>query len=328
MAERLPAVKPYRPARWLPGSHAQTILGPAFRRFGDLPLTRHRLKTPDGDRVALDVLAPARPGTPVVLLLHGLEGSSRSHYMQGFLSLLAERGWGGVALNFRGCDGRMNLTPGFYHSGDTRDPRLALDWMGKRFSGHPLLAAGFSLGGNVLGRLLGEEGAGCPVEGAAMICPPFDLEESAPQIDRSLGGYYGRRFLGSLKKKMIAKEKLFPGCVDLAAVRRAQSLIEFDDCATAPLHGFAGVNDYYRRCGCAPLVSAIRRPTLVLASGDDPLLPRHAVPVAALRKNRWVYPVLTRRGGHLGFVEGPHPRAARWWGEWTALEWFQALVSP
>lgn len=319
---RLPA---YRPAPWLPGPHAQTVFGPLARRFPGLPLTRLRLSTPDGDEVSLDFLPPRQPSAPIVLLLHGLEGSSRSHYMGGALALLARAGWGAAALNFRGCDGRMNLTPRFYHSGETGDARFVLRWLEKHHPGHPLLAMGFSLGGNVLGRLLGEDGDASPLAAAAMLSPPFDLEESGPHLDRALGGFYGRRFLRSLKRKMVAKERIFPGCVEIIRVLRARSLVEFDDVATAPLHGFSGVEEYYRTCGCARLLPAIRRPTLVVVSGDDPLLPRHAIPVATLRENRCIHAVVTRGGGHLGFVAGPHPRAASWWAECAAVRWLGLL---
>lgn len=172
-----------------------------------------------------------------------------------------------------------------------------------------LLVVGFSLGGNIVGKWFGEDREDCIADAGAMISAPFGLGACARALDRTLGGFYGRQFLKTLIPKALEKERQFPGIFNTAALRRCRSIVEHDDLATAPLHGFAGAWDYYARCSSADSLPGVRRPLLVISSLDDPLVPRDSVPRELLRNHEWILPGLTRQGGHLGF----HGGDGKWW---------------
>jgi predicted alpha/beta-fold hydrolase len=277
--------------------------------------TAHRLDTPDGDWVMVHATAH-RPGAPAVLLLHGLEGSARSAYIQAMLGALAARGWNGAALEFRGCSGALNTARRLYHSGETTDPRLALNWWRTRHPGTAVFLVGFSLGANIAARLLAE-GPG-PLAGAVLLAPPFDLAASATAVDHALGGLYRHWFLAPLRRKALAKERQFPGCLDADRTSRARTLWEFDDAATAPLHGFASAADYYARCACGPVLHQIRTPTLVITAEDDPMHPADRIPRDTIAATPCIEAVITRHGGHLGYMG---PRRGTSWAEALAIEW-------
>ncbi|MDC4205527.1 MAG: alpha/beta fold hydrolase [Candidatus Manganitrophus sp.] len=240
----------FNPAWWCPGPHLQTV----WRRlYGEIPtvtLRRERWETPDDDFLDLDFFDPeptAREPVPTVLCLHGLEGSSRAKYILGMLREANRLGWRGTALNFRSCSGEINRQRRFYHSGETSD----IDWVVRRlierFPGSPFFLIGFSLGGNVLLKWLGEQGekAPDPVRGAVAISVPFDLAEAARNIDRGFSRIYGKVFLRTLKEKALIKERQYPGLVDPARLRRIASFAAFDDQVTAPVHGFRDGVDYW-----------------------------------------------------------------------------------
>ncbi len=322
---------PFRPAPWLPGPHLQTVGGKLLRPRPDLEMVRERLSTPDGDFVDLDLMPDPVAGAPVVLVLHGLEGSSGRGYMRLALDHLFRRGLRGVALNFRSCSGEPNRTARFYHSGDTEDVALALAHLGERFAGRRFGALGFSLGGNVLLKYLGERGGprGSQVEAAATISVPFDLDQGARAIERgAMGHVYGYYFLKSLRKKVRHKEELLRGLVDLEEVLSARTLREYDDAATAPLHGFPGATEYYRLSSSARFLPEIRVPTLLLQSEDDPFLPSDALPRAPVRENPHLLPAFTAAGGHVGFVEGSGPWNADFWAEREAARYLATLLDP
>lgn len=307
----------FRPAWWLRGRHAQTIGGKVFRPDLRIALERERLETPDGDFLDLDIAPAPRAGAPVVLVLHGLEGSARRRYMLVTYRELLARGLQPVGLNFRSCSGEPNRTPRFYHSGETDDLRYILGELAGRFPDTPIGAVGFSLGGNVLLKYLGEEGAGEPYLTAAVaISVPYDLAEGCRRLESGLmGRVYTEYFMRNLRRKMEAKAALLEQHCDLAAVRRARTLREFDDAATAPLHGFRDAADYYERSSSARFLNGIRVPTLLLHAEDDPFLPSCGIPRDAARENPFLVAGLTERGGHVGFITGPVPWAVRFWAE-------------
>ena len=317
------AVGRFRPAAWLLGPHLQTLAGKFLRPRVQLCLSRERWTTPDGDFLDLDFAPepPAIPGAaPVVLVLHGLEGSTRRPYVRLAMQELAVRGIRAVGLNFRSCSGEPNLQPTFYHSGETEDVAWVLDRLSRRFPGRPLGALGFSLGGNVLLKLLAENPG--PLQAAAAISPPFDLAEGTRQLERTpMGRLYARRFLRSLLAKAEAKSELLSTRVDLGRLRQARSLREFDDIATAPLHGFSSAWDYYRKSSCGPLLPDIRTPTLILHARDDPFLPERAIPITLLGRNPWIQSALPSHGGHVGFIERDSPGIIRFWGEAEATRY-------
>lgn len=261
-------------------------------------------------------------------MLHGLEGSCRSHYVQGLLELGRRQGWGGVVLNFRSCSGEPNRLPRFYHSGDTDDLDEIVRLLTTREPGRIILSVGVSLGGNVLLKWLGEQGDGAPaaVAAAVGISVPFDLEQCARTLDRGFQKWvYTANFMHTFKQKVHAKAQQYGAFVDLDAVRRARTFAAYDRVVTAPLHGFADEIDYWRRASCGPYLAKVRRPTLLLSAVDDPFVPRTALPdPGALPPN--VRLELTERGGHVGFVEGPPWRVTSW-AERRAVEFLRDVLA-
>jgi len=297
---------------WCRNRHLQTVWGPLLRR-GHLPLRRERVDTSDGDFLDLDWL-DGPTGAPLVLLLHGLEGSVRSHYIVGMLREIAARGWRGVVLNFRSCSGELNRLPRFYHSGETGDLDAVVARLIAADPEVHLGVVGVSIGGNVVLKWLGEREADTPkpLRAAAAICVPFDLVASARVLDRGFErAVYTANFLKSMRLKVVLKARLHPGFVDVAAARRARTFAEYDQAVTAPLNGFAGAMDYWTQASSLPYLGRIRVSTLLINALDDPFVPPHALPdPATLPPN--VKLVLAERGGHVGFVDSLRPRRPSW----------------
>jgi predicted alpha/beta-fold hydrolase len=277
-----------------------TVLGPLFRPAPRVPTTRERWELADGDFVDVDRLAgPA--GSPMFVVLHGLEGSSSAHYVRGLLKQAQLQGWRGVALNFRGCSGDLNRLLRSYHSGETGD----LDELVRRVRAEAdqIAIAGCSLGGNVLVKWLGERETPPEVKAAVAISVPFDLAACARTLD-SPGFWrwvYRTRFLRTLKRKSLLKHEKFPDGFDAARVRKARTLFAFDDAVTSIVHGFRDAPDYYAQSSCGRFVQNVRIPLLLLSARDDPFIPAECIP-------RAVPPNVTlevhEKGGHLGFVDG------------------------
>jgi len=287
-----------------------------------VPLKRERVELPDGDFVDLDWAELTPPDTPLVLVLHGLEGWARSNYMLEMYRALGRRGVAAVGLNFRGCSGEPNRLPPMYHSGETGDLRAVLERLAGRFPSRALGAAGFSLGGNVLLKYLGEQGADAahtPVAAAAAMSVPFDLSAGADWIERGASAAYRRYLVRKLHRKVRRKSELLRPHVDVEALLGSRTFREFDGIGTAPLHGFEDAEDYYRRSSCGCYIPAIRVPTRVIHAEDDPFLPPASIPRAALEDNRFIDCCITRRGGHVGFVAGP-PWAPVYWAEEAAAD--------
>jgi predicted alpha/beta-fold hydrolase len=309
--------RPFRPPLWALSAHTQTLSGKFLRPRPALPLRRERWDTPDGDQLLLDFADQGLERAPLVLVLHGLEGNALRPYALLSYAALRAHGIAAVGLNFRGCGGELNRLPRFYHSGETGDARWVLERMRHHWPGRPLGALGFSLGGNVLLKLLGELGAAGPglVRGAAVVSVPFDLSAGADALERGpVVRAYARHFVRSLLEKVEAKGAAVAPLVSLIPARRSRTLRAFDDFVTAPLHGFRDAAHYYAESSSARFLASVRVPTLVLHSRDDPFLPREALPERALAANPALRPVILERGGHVGFVEGP-PWAPRFWAE-------------
>lgn len=243
---------------------------------------------------------------------------------------LLRHGLAPIGLNFRGCSGVPNRVARAYHSGDTGDLSRVTEWLSARFPGRPLGLVGFSLGGNVVLKYLGERGPGDAGFGAAVaISVPFDLAAGSTELEKG-GPYwvYRQYFLRSLQKKVVAKEELVRSRADVPRAMAARTIRDFDDALTAPLHGFASADEYYRLSSSGPFVSRVQTPTLVVHAMDDPFLPEGSVPVNDLESNKWITPVLTRHGGHVGFVSersGPQ----RFWAEEQAAEFLAGqLLAP
>jgi uncharacterized protein len=297
-------------------------------RGGRVPLSRERVATPDGDFLDLDWLS-GPPAAPLLLVLHGLEGSTRSHYVTGLLRLARERGWRGVALNFRSCSGELNHRPRFYHSGETGD----LDAVVRRIvEGEPdarIGVVGVSIGGNVLLKWLGERGSDAPTQiaGAVAISVPFDLARCARQLDRGFErAVYTAHFLRTLRRKVVDKSRHFPGFVDLDAVQRSRTFAEYDRAVTAPLHDFADEHDYWARASSGPYLARLRRPTLLINALDDPIVPADGLPdLGTLPPD--VSVELTERGGHAGFLHGRWPWRLQSWAERRAVDFLAGVLA-
>ena len=307
----------FRPAWWLRNRHAQTVWRRLVGRDRVPSYRRERWNTPDGDFVDLDWVESGASDSqaPLMLVLHGLEGSSRAKYVVGLLNHAAGRGWDGVAMNFRSCGGELNRRPRFYHSGETEDLDFVMSGLVARHPGRPLALVGYSLGGNVLLKWLGERGEKVPdqVLAAVAVSVPFDLGVAAHRVDHGFGRVYGRVFLKTLKVKALAKATRFPGLVDPRLVRSLTSFAQFDEHVTAPIHGFAGARDYWTQSSSVPWLPAIRRPTLLISACDDPFLPSAYLPRDAVARSSCLTAEFSERGGHVGFVEGAWPGAASYW---------------
>jgi predicted alpha/beta-fold hydrolase len=325
------AAGPFVPPWWARNPHVQTIWGPLLRRGGRVALRRERHETADGDFVDLDWdAAGPRPGTaPVLLALHGLEGSSASHYAGGLLAEARARGWRAGILQFRSCSGEINRRPRFYHSGDWADLETVVARLAARDPGQPLALVGVSLGGNVLLKWLGERAGAVPPEvvGAVAISTPFDVAACARVLDRGFARVvYAAHFLRTMRRKVVAKARFHPGFVDVAAARRARTFAAYDEVVTAPLEGFAGALDYWTRASSGPWLRAIRRPALLLNALDDPLVPVASLPAPG-DLPQGVVAEFPARGGHAGFLEGP-PWRVRSWAERRAVEFLTARLAP
>jgi uncharacterized protein len=315
----------YSPAWWIPGGHLQTLWGKLFRRQTPAPTVPERWDTPDGDFLEIHRLVAERDA-PRVLLLHGLEGTVRSHYAQALLNEAARRGWGADLLIFRSCGSEPNLTRRFYHSGETSDLGFALDKILDEFPASPLALAGVSLGGNVLLKFLGERGADLPpqLKAAAAISVPFDLARSSMRINRGFSRFYQRFFLNSLRKKAQEKARRFPDLAPHGRIAALRTLEEFDNLITGPLHGFQDAQDYYARSSSLPYLNKIRLTTLLFSAIDDPMLPPQVLD--EVREAAMDNPALkidfVKRGGHAGFITGSVPWRPFYYAEHRVGEFF------
>jgi hypothetical protein len=288
----------YIAPHWLPGGHLQTIWPALALARPQVVYRRERWDTPDADFIDVDFVDGA-PGQPLVVLFHGLEGSSNSHYARALMATLAKRGWSGAIPHFRGCSGELNRAPRFYHSGDAAE----VDWIMQRLrlrAKGKLYACGVSLGGNALLRWLGEAQHQADfVDAACAVSAPLDLARGGAALSSGLNMGYTRMFLKSLKPKCLAKLDQFPGLFERSALLNARDLYQFDNVVTAPLHGYRDTNDYWDRASAKHVLADISVPTLVLNARNDPFLPGIYLPRLASASVTLEYP---QHGGHVGFA--------------------------
>lgn len=299
----------YVPAGWLPGPHSMTVFAHLARKPIRLSPRRERWELPDGD--FLDVDRHGEPVEPTVVILHGLEGSSHAPYVKRMVASARARGLAALAVNFRGCSGQPNRLRRLYHSGDSGDLAFVVNRLVREAPGRPLAVVGFSLGGSIAAKWMGEEGEALPAEvrAGAVISVPFDLAQCAATFDsaRGMGFVYRERFLMSLRRKVRQKLRSFPDMpFDAATVAGCRSFATFDDRITAPLNGFASAQDYWDRASATRSLARVDRPLLAIASVDDPIVPATSLPVEAARENPNVSLEIYPAGGHVAFVSG-HP---------------------
>lgn len=301
----------FRPAWWLSRPHAQTLWAALARRSPPVSISRERVDLPDGDFIDLDWSGESGP---VVLVLHGLQGSSRSSHVRGLLHALVRCGFRAVVMHFRGCSGEPNRLLRTYHSGETGDLGHVVGLLRDRHPTAPLAVVGFSLGGNVLLKWLAERGADAEIDAGAAVSVPFRLARVADRLERGFSRVYRRHFIADLRRSILRKFENRPGPLDLDAVRRERSFRGFDNHVTAPLHGFRDAEHYYAVASCRQYLREVARPTLILQALDDPFMTRDIVP-----GREELAPVirleLSAAGGHVGFVEGNAPWSARYWLE-------------
>jgi predicted alpha/beta-fold hydrolase len=300
----------FTPAWWLPGPNLQTLWGKFMRPRLPLELRLEKLDTPDGDFLDLYHLS-GKADAPLLVLLHGLEGSLRSHYIHGLLEQASSRGWNAAVLLFRSCGDSLNRARRFYHSGETTDVSLALDHLESSYAKADLIIAGVSLGGNVLLKYLGERGERVSprVRAAAAVSVPYDLAKAADYIDRGFSKVYQRSFIQSLQAKAVAKLDQFPDLIPKERIRSIRTMRDFDNSITAPLHGFHDADDYYSRSSAIGWVRKVRVDTLLLSAVDDPFLPPQVLDQVRTeaKDNPFLHLEFTRNGGHVGFVGGSNP---------------------
>jgi len=328
---RLPGVRPFVPQRGLTNRDVMTVVAWARRRaFPSLPTPEARLI-----RVAADteVLAhcywqSSRSTQPTVLVLHGLEGSSRVHYMQGLADKAWTRGWNVVLLNQRNCGGTEHLTPGLYHSGLTADPRAVIESLSATEGLERFGVVGYSLGGNLTIKLAAElaDFPALPVESVVAICPTIDLERCVQAIERRRNIPYHFNFVRNLKARMRRKAVHWPGAFDLSSLHRIWTIRRFDDVYTAPHHGFGDARNYYQKASALGVADRVRIPSLIIASHDDPFVPPAQFQEAAVRDNPNIRVELPAHGGHCAFIS-ERDGDDGYWAERSAMD-FLAGVMP
>jgi predicted alpha/beta-fold hydrolase len=321
----------YKPAWWLPNAHAQTLWGKLARRAPKVETTMECVVAPDGDNIELHHVA-APMYAPHVLLLHGLEGSPRSHYVGGILSQAKAREWGATLLVFRGCGSTANVAKRFYHSGETSDLDFVFAHLRTRWPDVQWFLTGVSLGGNVLLKWLGERGDAIAgrIRAAAAVSVPYDLEAGSRHISRGFARIYDRNFVRSLRRKARAKLSTYPTLFDPVKLERARTIYDFDDIVTGPVHGFADAHDYYAKSSSLGFLSAVRVKTLLLSAADDPFMPSEVLSrvARASSSNPDVTVEFHRSGGHVGFVGGARPWRPFYYAEWRVFRFFDEAMEP
>lgn len=311
---------PFQPAWWLRGDHAQTLWPALFRRRHRPDVDWERLELDDGD--FLDLAWSGPENGPIVLFLHGLQGSIDSHYAGGIMRRLNQRGFRVCLMHFRGCGRGPNRLPISYHSGKTDDPQRVLQHVQDRFGRPPYGAVGVSLGGNVLLKWLGEQGDRSPLRRAMTVSVPFLLDDCALRLEQGLSRLYQRHLVGSLRQAYRKKFSHMPSPLDVN-VDELGTFRQFDDRVTAALHGFQGVDDYYARSSSRQYIPSITVPTLMLQARNDPFTFADTAPLAdELPENVWLE--LADAGGHVGFVAGSIPGWGEYYVERRVAEWMGA----
>lgn len=300
----------FKPAWWLSNPHLQTLWPVFCRRSKKLSARRERIELNDGDFVDLDWVG-GETG-PIVLILHGLEGSIQSSYVQGMLDTIAKQGWRGVCMHFRSCSGERNRLPRVYHSGETGDIAEVVNHLKKRELATPITAIGFSLGGNVLLKWLGETGQQNPLTAAIAVSVPFELTKAANKMNQGFSRIYQWKLLNSLCKKIKWKFQHQSAPFMMPTLKMLRTLRDFDDQITAPLHGFIDGEDYYTRSSSRQYLQYIKVPTLLLQAKDDPLVGDNSLP-AQNELSASVKLELSEKGGHVGFITGRSPWKPVYW---------------
>jgi uncharacterized protein len=311
----------YKAPAYLFNGHLQTIIPSAFRKVQGISYTRERIETADGDFLDLDW---SKAGSEqLVILSHGLEGSADRHYIKGMAKAFNKQKWDALAWNCRSCSGEMNRTARFYHHADIHDLEAVIRHVLVKNLYHSVVLIGFSMGGCITLRLLGEKGEHLhpAIKKAVAFSVPCDLTSSVVHLSRPQNSFYSRRFLRKLEKKIQAKALLFPDKVNYTDFKTIKAFKDFDNRYTAPLHGFADAEDFYKKASVRPYLSNIRIPTLLINALNDPFLTPECFPVPEAEANPYLFLEMPLQGGHVGFSTTNNEEC---WSEKRAVEFVVA----
>jgi uncharacterized protein len=291
----------YRAPYYLRNGHLATVLPSVFRKVGGVSYTPHRLELSDGDFLDLGLLLGGN--SRCLVISHGLEGSADRHYVMGMAQYFYARGWDVVAWNCRSCSGEMNRLPRFYHHGATEDLADVVDYVLQTDRYRQVALSGFSMGGSLSLKYLGERGGDVPLEvvGSVVFSVPCHLKSSVEELAKRKNGFYRKRFLNKLRKKVEAKAAMFPGVISAEDFDAIRYFPEFDNRYTAPLHGFADADDFYASASALRYMPAIQRPVLLVNALNDPFLPPVCYPKELAKDHPHIYLETPRYGGHVGF---------------------------
>lgn len=316
----------FKPAWWLPNPHLQTLWPSLFRSdIAHLALEKERLELPDGDFIDLVWLGKDQSPQPLVIILHGFEGSIDSHYAKGMMLALQNHGWRSVFMHFRGCSGEPNRLQRGYHSGETGDLDYLVKVLRAREPETALAAVGFSLGGNVLLKWIGETAQRNPLKAAAAISVPFDLNKAVLRIQRGFSRFYQWYFLKCLRERLMHKFQFVSPHIEPVSLLKTNSMQDFDDLYTAPLHGFTDATEYYTAASSRYYLRSIQTPTLILHAKDDPFMTEDVIPLHHELSSS-IHLEVTDSGGHVGFVTGNHPLAPEYWQEQRIPLFFKEIL--
>lgn len=310
----------FNPAWWLPSPHLQTLWPALFRKRHSIDYEIKKVELGDGDFI--DLCWSKKLSEKIVLILHGLEGSITSHYANGVFYELEQAGYKPIFMYFRGCSGRMNRLARAYHSGETEDLSTIVEYIKLQTGNYPHAAIGFSLGGNVLLKWLGETGDSNPVKKAVAVSVPFKLQDAAKRLESGVSKIYQEHLLKSLRQTYIKKFSKIKSPLDIK-VDELKSFWDYDDKVTAPLHGFNGAQDYYDTCSSDRFLKDIEVPTRIIHSSDDPFMFASTVPKEKMLNNKIDF-IATKRGGHVGFISGRSPMSAYSWCEHKIIEFLNS----
>lgn len=319
----MPIIKSsFKPAWWLANPHLQTLWSSFFRSAPDIDLERIRLELEDGD--FLDLAVTDIKDKPIVVILHGLEGSLDSHYIKPLIKALDDAAYGACFVHFRGCSEELNRLPRSYHSGDTADLQAVIDYLDKKFTQGVFAVIGFSLGGNIVLKWLGEQGANAKTQTGVAVSVPFTLSHAGDRLEKSFSRVYQKHLLSRCQKKYEQKSKLYEMPIKVDA-KQLNTFFSFDDQITAPLHGFKDANDYYQQCSSRQFLNKITKPTLVIHAKDDPFMWEHTAPEDHELSEK-VELELSEAGGHVGFIAESSPFKPFYWVDKRIIEWLDSKL--
>jgi hypothetical protein len=313
----------FQPSLLLKNKHLQTLYAPLFRKQTAPKVEIERFNLPDGDFVECywHNEKSTDEQRSIVTLFHGLAGSFASPYIQGIMNALEKKGFASVLMHFRGCSGKENLLPRSYHSGDTADAKAWLEHLQEKYPNSALHAVGYSIGGNMLLKLLGEEGDESLLSSAVSVSAPMDLDITAKAINRGFSKLYQAHLLKPLKQTLLKKYEQFDMLellgVDEERIKNIKTIEEFDEVYTAPINGFKSAKDYYEKCSSKQFLKHIHVPTLIIHALDDPFMTPDILPNKKEEVSNFIEMKLSIDGGHVGFVGG---------GVLTPYYWLESVI--